>query len=128
MECHEVLFFGFTGNCVLTKLSVCTIFSKNKTTIHRRLPGPLHIPSSKWNLVLHPKKVTLKSALFACDKMPPCPVASIPVQMQNFKNVSLLFSHFLRTIKVQKMLPLTDGAGYKLFSASNVPAYRWCGI
>lgn len=24
------------------------------------------------------------------------------------------------------MLPLTDGAGYKLFSALNVFAYRWC--
>lgn len=42
--------------------------------------------------------------------------------------ICIAFSHFLRIINVQKMLPLTDGAGYKLFSASNVPAYRWCGI
>ena len=26
------------------------------------------------------------------------------------------------------MLPLTDGAGYKLFSVSNVLAYRWCEL
>jgi len=54
-------------------------------------------------------------------------------QLQNTKNTklqkyALLFSLFLHIINVQKMLPLTDDAGYKLFSVSNVPAYRWRGI
>ena len=38
--------------------------------------------------------------------------------------MSLLFYHFLRIIKAQKMLPLTDGAGYKLFGANIIPTLR----
>ena len=45
-----------------------------------------------------------------------------------FQKYVIAFSYFLRIIKVQKMFPLTDGAGYKLFGANIYPHPPWWGF